>query len=118
MKYWIGKSIVLIGVLHTLVGIFGYSVTIGELVDEKFFDAVGGHPDRELMFWFVAFGLLAIVHGIFVDAYERCATRFPRRLGWTLFIFAALVVIVIPVSGAWLFFIPAAGAIHHAGRRG
>ncbi|RLC07591.1 MAG: hypothetical protein DRI24_24635 [Deltaproteobacteria bacterium] len=118
MKFWIGKSIVFIGLLHTLVGVFGFYGTLCELVDEKVFNTVCGQPDRELTFWFIAFGLLTIVFGVFVDSYERTFTRFPRRLGWGLFLFAAVIVVALPVSGAWLFLIPAAGAIHHSGRRG
>jgi hypothetical protein len=117
MKLWIGKFIVLIGLLHTVVGVFGYYGTLAELIDERVFNTVYGHWERELTFWFIAFGLLTVVFGIFVDSYERTFPRFPKRLGWSLFAFTALVVAALPISGAWLFFIPAAGAIHHATRR-
>jgi hypothetical protein len=117
MKFWIGKSIVVIGLLHTVVGVFGFYGTLTELLDERVFDTVYGQPLRELTFWFIAFGLLTMVFGIFVDSYERTFPRFPRRLGWSLFLFAIAVAAAIPISGTWLFFIPAVGAIHHSRRR-
>ena len=112
MKFWIGKFIVLIGLMHTVVGVFGYYGTLAELIDERLFNTVYGHWERELTFWFIAFGLLTILFGIFVDSYERTFPRFPRRLGWSLFAFAVLVAAALPVSGAWLFFIPASVSFH------
>jgi hypothetical protein len=111
MKAWIGKTVVGIGVVHTLFGVVFMRETLALLWSEGLINTVNGQPRREFVFWFLAFGLLAIILGFFLDWTERRGIVPPRFLGWSLFILTVAVVTIMPISGGWLVFVPAVGLI-------
>lgn len=118
MRAWIGKTIIAIGALHTAVGILAFRTRLAELIREGLINTVDGRAERAFPFWFLVCGVVWVIFGAFVDWAERMGHSFPRFLGWALFVFAAAMVVVMPVSGAWLLLVPAVGAIGRSGARG
>ena len=111
MRVWIGKSIVIIGVIHSIFGFVFFRSTIAELFGDGLINTVNGQPMREAVFWFIFAGFLMILFGMLVDWCERKGLELPKFLGWSLLIFTISVVTIMPISGGWLMFIPAIGAI-------
>ena len=111
MQAWIGKSIIIIGAIHSAFGFVWFRSTIGEIVHEGLVNTVNGQPERELAFWFIFFGLLAIIFGAFVDWCERKGIKFPKFFGWNLLAFTLIIIMIMPISGGWLLLVPAIGSI-------
>ncbi|MEM8906520.1 MAG: DUF6463 family protein [Bacteroidota bacterium] len=111
MKNWIGKTIALIGLIHTIFGFVVLPNIFRDLLSEGLFNTVNGQLDREFFFWFIQFGLLLVLFGGFVNWVEQRLDRLPLGLGWTLLAFTALLVGIMPISGAWLMLIPAVGIL-------
>jgi hypothetical protein len=114
MRAWIGKTIIAIGVLHTLVGVFAFRTRLGDFLHEGLVNSVEGSAEREYAFWFLVCGIVWTILGAVVNWAERTGLPFPRFLGWAIFFFASAVVVMMPASGAWLLLVPAIGAIHRS----
>ena len=108
---WIGKLIIGIGVIHSAFGIIGFRSEYAQWFREGLWNSVQGQPNREFPFWFLAFGILSIILGAFVDWVEHKHADLPRFLGWSILLFTIMAVIIMPISGGWLLFAPAIGAI-------
>ena len=115
---WIGKALFFVGVVHSLFGLVALRSILGVLWDEGLINTVNGQPDREFAFWFIAFGILTMILGAFVNSCEKRNVPFPRFFGWTLLAFTAVIVTIMPISGGWLVLIPAIGAVFRTGARG
>ncbi len=111
MKSWIGKSIAAIGVIHCVFGLIVFRKTLAELGREGFWNTVNGQPHREFAFWFIFFGVLAILFGLLIDWCERKFHELPSFLAWSLLALTAVCCTLMPISGGWLFLIPSLGAI-------
>jgi len=111
MYAWIGKSIIFIGGVHSVFGFVVFRSTIAELASEGVINTVNGQPEREIAFWFLFFGFMAIIAGLLTDWCERRFRLLPGFLGWSLLGMTVACVTIMPISGAWLFFVPAIGAI-------
>lgn len=111
MKAWIGKAIIAVGIIHTLFGLIGFRKTLSTLVQEGLFNTVNGQAQREFVFWFIALGIFAILLGLVVDSCEKNALPLPSYFSWAFLFTVALIVFIMPISGGWLMFIPAIGAI-------
>ena len=116
MRVWIGKFIVTVGIIHAVFGLVVFRGTLNILLAEGLINTVNGQPDRELAFWFIAFGILAILLGALTDWCERRRVGLPQFLGWSLLGFTALLLLIMPISGAWLLLVPSMGAIVRVGR--
>ena len=81
---WIGKALFLIGVVHSLFGVVVLRSILTILWNEGLVNTVNGQPDREFAFWFMAFGILTMIFGAFVNSCEKRKVPFPRFFGWTL----------------------------------
>lgn len=114
MQAWIGKSVVFIGIVHSVFGFVVFRSTLAELVREGLVNTVNGQPKREFVFWFLFFGFMAIIAGALTDWCERNFGKLPGFLGWSLLALTLTCVTIMPVSGAWLLFVPAVGAIFRA----
>jgi hypothetical protein len=114
VRAWIGKSIIIIGVIHSAFGLVGFRKTIATIFSEGLFNTVNGQPEREFAFWFVFFGLLMIAFGAFVNWVERQGIKLPKFLGWNLLALTLLIVMIMPVSGGWLLLAPAIGSVLRA----
>ena len=71
MKAWIGKSIVAIGVIHSIFGFVAFRSTIGTLLGEGLFNTVNQQSDREAVFWFLVTGFALLIVGALVNWIER-----------------------------------------------
>lgn len=111
MQAWIGKSIMIIGAIHTMFGFVVFHSTLAEIIREGFVNTVNGQPVREMAFWFIVFGFLAIFFGLFVDWSEREGLKLPKFFGWGLLALMLIIVTIMPISGGWTLLIPAIGAI-------
>ena len=109
MKSWIGKSMIIVGVIHSIFGLAVFSSTVFEVFGEGLFNTVNGQPMREWVFWFMFFGFLLIILGWLVDWCERASLEFPKYFGWAIILFTTVVVFIMPISGGWMMFIPSLG---------
>jgi len=113
MKRWIGRSVILIGLLHTIFGLIAFRSTFALLLREGIINTVNGQPDREMAFWFTFFGFSMIVFGALIDWCESKGIKLPPAIGWGLLTIAIIGVLFMPVSGFWVVLIPSIGAIRH-----
>lgn len=111
MRAWIGKSIIFIGIVHSVFGTAVYSDEIAAIFSNGIFDTVDGHVERQIAFWFLFFGFTAIIAGLLADWCERHFRRLPGFFGVSLLLMASAFVVLMPVSGAWLLFVPAVATI-------
>ncbi len=111
MRVWIGRWIIGVGVIHTVIGFVLFAEPLREIVAARLWNSLSpSTPMRYLAFWFLFGGVTTILVGYLADWIERVAERaLPRPLGWTLLGVALAGVILTPVSGFWLVF-PAAFA--------
>ena len=108
---WIGRWIAVAGLIHAAFGLVVFRSTYREILGDGLFHTVNGQLDRELAFWFLFFGLLAIVLGLLVDSCEARQMDLPSFFGWSLLGLTVFCLIVMPISGGWLLLPPAVGAI-------
>jgi hypothetical protein len=113
MKSWIGIAIVIIGIIHIVVGFLLIGQVGLELIQEGLFNTIHGEPMREAFFWFTFSGFCLIILGQTVHWMESRSIQVPAFLGWSLFGITLLTVCIMPVSGAWLMFIPVYGLIRN-----
>jgi len=111
MKRWIGRAIIVVGLLHTVFGLITFRQILAVLLHEGLINTVNMQPEREMAFWFIYCGFFMLILGALVDYCESKGVRLPRAIGWGLLAVSLVGVIVMPVSGFWLFFIPALGAV-------
>lgn len=112
MKVWIGKTVALIGIIHTVFGFFVFWNVIGEIIAEGFFDTVQEQDNRNYALWFIFFGFITVILGLLVNYLEGSNIALPRFLGWSLLALTLFLVAIMPISGGWLLLIPAGGAIY------
>lgn len=113
---WIGRWILAVGLIHCTFGLVVFRATWRALVSEGLVNTVNGQPEREFPFWFLAFGLFAILFGALVDWLEARGVGLPAFVGWGLLAMTAIFLVVMPISGVWLLIPPVVGALR-AGRR-
>ena len=113
MKAWIGKTLVGIGIGHTIGAFAWFHPILNTLLNEGLFNTItiDGNPERESTFWFFFAGFALMIVGGLVDRLEHLSENLPSFLGWG---FAALTIvgaIIMPVSGFWLLIVPTIGMI-------
>lgn len=108
MRTWIGKYIAGVGIIHCVFGLVVFRGTFAGLIRDGLLNTVSWQPDRGFAFWFVTVGFFWILLGAVIDQYERGGHPLPRYLGPGLGAIALTAVVIMPLSGWWLFFIPAA----------
>ncbi|UOQ71804.1 DUF6463 family protein [Hymenobacter cellulosilyticus] len=111
MKRWIGRTLLGIGLLHTVFAIVVFSPIWAALVREGLLNTVNQQPLREAAYWFLFFGFVVLLLGALIDWCEAQGSRLPVFLGWGLLAMTIVGVVVMPVSGMWLALIPAIGLI-------
>ena len=115
---WIGRWLVVVGALHTLLGLIVFAAPLRELIGAGWLNVLGSRdPMRSLAFWFLFGGVFICLVGYLIDWIERLpGAVLPRPVGWTLLITATVGVMLAPVSGFWLAFPAAIGAFVHRRR--
>ncbi len=116
MKAWIGKALIVIGVVHSIGGFLFFRPTLSVFLTERLFNTitVGGEPVREAAFWFFFGGFALMIIGGLVDRLERLGERLPAFLGWSFAALIILGIIMMPASGFWLLILPAVAMIRHS----
>lgn len=116
MKRWVGRSIIIIGILHTVFGLIGFRDILAVLLGEGIINTVNGQPDREMAFWFIFFGFSTMVFGALIDWCESKEIKLPPAIGWGLLTMSVIGVLLMPASGFWVVMIPSIGLIRHKAR--
>jgi len=121
MRSMTGQLLIVIGVLHTAVGVLnGYRV-LSQVSQATF----SGETSRQLVaalgsqfvFWFLFGGLLTVVLGHLLTWIERrLGHPIPSFIGWELLALSVAGLLVMPVSGFWLVLAVAIYAIVMARR--
>lgn len=109
MRKWTGKSLMVIGVIHSVVGFVEGRGIIGELFREGLFNSVNDQPERQAAFWFLFGGFVIIIMGGCIDWIERRDIEMPPFLKWSFLALIIVGCVMIPASGFWLLLVPAAG---------
>jgi uncharacterized protein DUF6463 len=117
-----GRLLMLIGLLHLLGGAWVGRGPLGRMVREGVFgeaDSALGHLasqiDKELVFWFMLWGIVTFLFGQLVAWMERQGQRPPALLGWELMIMNVVTIALYPKGGFWCVLIPALLMIKAAG---
>ncbi|MCA1592237.1 MAG: DUF6463 family protein [Acidobacteria bacterium] len=108
-----GRLFMLIGVLHVLGGAWVGREPLVRILREGFFgeadSGLGNVPsqvDKELVFWFMLWGVYAFLFGQFISWLEGQGKRTPAFVGWELVVINLLAAALIPKAGFWLVLIP------------
>jgi hypothetical protein len=108
---WIGRTVLGIAAVHTVVGAVIFRETIATLAREGFVATIRHEPDRGAAFWFFYTGFALALIGAWMDEREAEGRRFPGYLVASFVAFTAVGLIIMPRSGFWLLVPPVVGAI-------
>lgn len=106
MKNRIGLIIMIIGILHSLLGLVTFSGSFAEMISGGLVNTATS-LENNLAFWFTFSGFLIIFLGYLGNYLEKKNLALPKPLGWMLLAGSLLGVIILPVSGFWIVFLPA-----------
>ncbi len=111
MKSWVGRSILVIGMLHTLVGAAAFHEVLLSILREGLFNTIplNQQPEREAVFWFLFAGFALLIIGGLVVWIERNRMDTPVFLSWGFLFITAVGAFMMPVSGFWLLLMPTIG---------
>ncbi len=102
MKRWVGRWIILVGVIHCVFGAIVFFEPISAMLRDGLWNAVSGYPGRPLAFWFELLGVLMILFGAAVDQLEKNQQALPSFLGFGFAFLTVLAIVAMPRSGGWL----------------
>jgi hypothetical protein len=112
-KHKAARLLMVTGVLHVLGGVWVGRGPLMRIVREGFFGAADsglGHvpsaTDRELVFWFLLWGVYTFVLGQLLAWMEDQGRRPPAYLGWELIAINLIAAALMPKGGFWLVLIP------------
>jgi hypothetical protein len=113
MKSWIGKSLFVIGVGHSLMGFIAFRNTIALIVNENLVNTISlnDNSSKEAVFWFLITGFALMIIGGLVDLIENKNIGMPPFLLWCLVFITAIGIFMMPVSGFWLLLVPILGLL-------
>lgn len=106
MKKKIGLTIIVIGVLHTLLSFVKFSGTFGEIISDGFFNS-GVGAERGWAIWFMTTGIIFILLGLALNQLEQQKLHISKSIGWGLLFTAIIGGAIIPISGFWALLLPA-----------
>lgn len=76
-KSWIGKSIVFIGIIHSLFGLVAFKFEVMQIINGGVINTVNTEVMKNLAFWFIYFGLFVIVFGFLIDWWKEPVSACP-----------------------------------------
>jgi len=100
----LGPLMIATGVVHTIFGVAVGWAALADIWRDGVLNAVEPHRDRESWFWFLVTGWSWMMVGAFANGLERRGEGLPPWFAWNLLALGIVGVILIPVSGLWLFF--------------
>ncbi len=116
MKVWIGRSVIVIGMVHSVFGFIAFRDILVELGKELLLNSVDGQPDREAAFWFLFTGFALLIMGGLIHWVEQRQLTLPLFLKWSFLVITLLGCFIMPKSGFWLLFVPTVGMYLHQNR--
>lgn len=120
MQHWIGRSILLVAVIHLVFGVVFLGGAFAGVLQGGLFHTVTltAKSATATAFWFFVAGCLALMLGGLVDHLERMGAPFPTFLPWSLLALTVVGCILMPVSAWWLLLVPVTGMFMRARRGG
>lgn len=106
MKTKIGWIVIIIGSLHSLLGIVKFSESFLSMLSEGIFNT-GAGPERGWAIWFTFCGIVFILLGLGLGFIEKKGMHIPKNIGWGLAGSAIMGGVILPVSGFWALLLPA-----------
>lgn len=105
MKNRVGFIIIVIGILHTILGVIKFSEVFSQMMLEGLFNTgIGSH--RGWAVWFTVTGIVFIILGFALKFIEESKLNIPNNIGWGCLGVAILGGIIIPLSGFWALLLP------------
>jgi hypothetical protein len=108
------RLLMLVGVLHVAGGLVVGREHLARIFREGFFgeadSALGALPEeagKELIFWFLLWGVFCFMLGQLVSYMEGRGLRPPAYFGWELAAVSLLCAALMPTGGFWLVLVPA-----------
>lgn len=101
------RMLIAIGVLHLLLFLWFGRRVLAAVAADGFWNTIDPIRDRQMIFWALLTGVFAVVLGQLGLWVERRGTRLPVFLGWEIFAIGLVCGVLMPISGGWLFLIPA-----------
>ena len=113
-KRMAARLLMAIGCLHVMGGMWVGRELLARIWREGFFgeadsalDHIPSRTGRELVFWFLLWGVFTFLLGQLISWMETQGKRPPAYLGWELMIISLVAAALIPKGGFWLVLIPA-----------
>ena len=104
---WIGKWIAAVGVFHCLGGFFMFFPDAwATIIGRGFVASIVEKEITETAFWFLITGIELILLGLLIDWMDRQKFSLPSWLKWGLAILVLVLVVPMPVTGAWALLVP------------
>jgi cell division protein FtsW (lipid II flippase) len=116
-RRWIGRWIVVVGLLHAIGALFIYPAPLQEMAGAGLIATADDYSLRATAYWFFAFAPVLAVLGLLVDAMEARRVPVPVAAALLLLLTLIAMVAVMPANGAWLLFPPVIALLLRA-RRG
>lgn len=108
------RLLMTIGSLHFLAGLWLGRESVARIFREKFFgeadSSLGEIParmERELVFWFLLWGVFAFLLGQTLSWMQRRGVQAPAYIGWELAAISLAAALLAPKDGFWLLLLPA-----------
>lgn len=115
-----GPALSAISLIHLASTPIFHGPALAAIIDDGIVNAIESGSTlldaRDAAFWYVAAGLGMVLLGQLAWWAERRVGVLPVALGWPLIAFTIINVLLVPVSGFWLFILPAAVVLVRAHR--
>ena len=102
------QSIIGIGLLHCLLFLWFGRRVLRSVVNEGLWNTIDPIRDRQMVFWALLAGVVVILLGQLSWWLSKRGQTLPAFLGWQLLGITLACGVLMPISGAWLFLVPAA----------
>jgi Family of unknown function (DUF6463) len=113
MKYWIGKWIVAVSIIHTIFAFVVFPEVISQIFRDGVYDSIGVDPLRGAAVWFLLFGFVLFALGLATNIIEELSNGdVPAPIGFSLLFVIFSGVVLMPISGFWLALPPALTIIY------
>jgi len=109
-RAWAGKWIAAVGLLHLVAGFLLYPDAWATIRDRGIIASINDHDPTATAFWFMAAAPLLIILGFLIDWAEKRGGP-PRWLGWALVVLLIVMIVPMPMTGAWLVVPPTLGLL-------
>ena len=98
-----GYVLIALGLGHTIVGVVKYRPALLALFRDRYLNALTGHTDRLVAFWFLLFGTKLLLLGqITLYAAKTDDLYLLRMLGWYVACIGVLGATALPRSPFWV----------------